>query len=519
MKKIMSKYGKVALVALFGLCVFLFWYCGYPQALCYHEQNQLFLWTADYFLHDLIVAGGLADYLSEFLVQFYYVPWLGALLLACLFMAFLSLTYLVIQSFTGKTLRWYWMPVSLLPSLWLLMVMGDPEVLLSFPVALTLALLAVWLMNKGCKKWESRFLLLELLTVPALFWLLGGAVTWLYVLTRIAFCCKHYRKLSPVFLSIPYLLAVQLICYNTFLIQYPLESVMIGINYYRGPQEFPGKNYGYDKDLYRLLKMNMLVRQGKWNDIVHEAEQYQITTAFYSNCVNLALAKTRQLADRQFSFYQSGENALLAPRSRDNMTMYPTMEAFWNLGMVNSSLRYATDLQASILNAKVSGRLMRRITECQMVNGKYAVARKNIDLLKQSLFYHDWAVKAEAMLGDDVAISRDSELGRARRMRFKKDMIYSYPEIEKMLGLLFINNPDNKMALDYFMGQMLLKGDFQGFMQYGASWVQRYGGYMQMPVGYQDAVRCIQNRGNVPGSPYAAYAKRMMTQQQEGGRR
>ena len=232
-------------------------------------------------------------------------------------------------------------------------------------------------------------------------------------------------------------------------------------------------------------------------------------------CVNLALAQTRQLADRMFSFYQSGEDALLAPRSRDNMSMYPTMEAFWRLGLVNSSLRYASDLQASILNGKMSGRLMKRITECQIVNGKYAVARKNIDLLKQSLFYHDWAVKMEAMLGNDTAISHDPDLGRARRMRFKTEMIYSYDEIDKMMGLLFINNPDNKMALDYFMGQMLLKGDIQGFMRYG-SWVQQYGGYMQMPVGYQDAVKCIQNQGNVPGSPYAEYVKRMMSKQKGG---
>ena len=84
-----------------------------------------------------------------------------------------------------------------------------------------------------------------------------------------------------------------------------------------------------------------------------------------------------------------------------------------------------------------------------------------------------------------------------------------------MMGLLFINNPDNKMALDYFMGQMLLKGDIQGFMHYG-SWVQQYGGYMQMPVGYQDAVKCIQNQGNVPGSPYAEYVKRMMSKQKGG---
>lgn len=105
MKKFISRYGKMTLVALFGLCIFLFWYCGYPQALCYQEQNQLFLWSADYFWHDLSVAGGLADYISEFLVQFYYVPVLGAAILAFLFMAFLSLTYQVIKSYTGKPLN------------------------------------------------------------------------------------------------------------------------------------------------------------------------------------------------------------------------------------------------------------------------------------------------------------------------------------------------------------------------------------------------------------------------------
>lgn len=316
-------------------------------------------------------------------------------------------------------------------------------------------------------------------------------------------------------LSILYLLAIQLICYSTLLVQYPLMSVMTGINYYRVPMQYPGQKWGYDKDLYALLKLNEQVRNGKWEDIIHDAQENQVQVFYTSNCVNLALAQTRQLADRMFSFYQSGEDALLAPRTRDNMSMYPTMEAFWRLGLVNSSLRYASDLQASILNGKMSGRLMKRITECQIVNGKYAVARKNIDLLKQSLFYHDWAVKMEAMLGNDTAISHDPDLGRARRMRFKTEMIYSYNEIDKMMGLLFINNPDNKMALDYFMGQMLLKGDIQGFMRYG-SWVQQYGGYMQMPVGYQDAVKCIQNQGNVPGSPYAEYVKRMMSKQKGG---
>ncbi len=519
MKQMIYKYGKVAFVLLWGIGIFLFWYCVYPQALCYQEQNQLFLWSADYFWHDMSVAGGFADYLSEFLVQFYYVPWLGAVVLACLFTTFLTSTYQVMRGFSEKPLRWYWLVVSLVPSILLLWVMGDIDVLLSFPVALTLALLAAWGMNSLVERVGAKTAFWDVLVLPMLFWLIGGVATWLYVIIRIVFFYikvgKNYSLAKVYPLSIVYLLAVQLVSYYVLLSQYPLISVMVGINYYRVPMHYPGNKWGYDKDLYALLKLNEQVRNGKWDEIIHDAEQGQVQTPFASNSVNLALAKTRQLADRMFTFYQSGEDALLSPMTRDNMSMYPTMEAFWNLGLVNSSLRYACDLQASILNGKMSGRLMKRITECQIVNGKYSIAQKNIDLLKQSLYYSDWAKEAEAMLGNDVAISHDPDLGRARRMRFKNDMIYSYDEIDKMMGLLFINNPDNKMALDYFMGEMLLKGNIQGFMNY-MGWVQQYGGYQQMPFGYQDAVKCIQNKGNVPGSPYAEYVKRMMSSQKGG---
>ena len=78
-----------------------------------------------------------------------------------------------------------------------------------------------------------------------------------------------------------------------------------------------------------------------------------------------------------------------------------------------------------------------------------------------------------------------------------------------MLGLLLMNNNQNKMALDYFFGQMLLKGNLQGFRQY-LGLAQQYGGYRQMPLGYQDVMHCIQMQGNAPGSPYASYVKRMM---------
>jgi hypothetical protein len=117
------------------------------------------------------------------------------------------------------------------------------------------------------------------------------------------------------------------------------------------------------------------------------------------------------------------------------------------------------------------------------------------------------------MMRNEAQMNAHPVYGKLRKLRYKEDFLYSYEEIDKMLGLLFMNNQENHMALDYFLAQLLLKGDMQGFTQY-LQLAQQFGGYRYIPIGYQDVMKCIQLQGNVPGSPYADYAKRMM---QKGG--
>ena len=115
---------------------------------------------------------------------------------------------------------------------------------------------------------------------------------------------------------------------------------------------------------------------------------------------------------------------------------------------------------------------------------------------------------------DEAKVNAHPVYGKLRQLRYKDNFLYSYDEMDKMFGLLFLNNQENKMALDYFMAQMLLKGNLQGFQQYMGT-VQRYGGYRQMPFGYQDVMRCIQMQGRVPDSPYAKYVQRMTRREAE----
>lgn len=490
------------LSVLTGIGIFLFWYAAYPHALSYHEQYQLFLWTWDYFWQRLSLPGGLADWLGEFIVQFYYVEWLGALLLALLFVALQRLACRILTSHLSPLTAHL---LSLLPVALLWWMMGDVNLLLSLPVAVVLALALVSLFRPPLPPpvgggW------IDILIVPVAYWLIGPAV-WIYVIVRsLQWGWRHLWTAG-------WLVAVQIAAYAWLLPQWQLERVMTGLTYYRIPLHYPQLK-GYDQDMYELIRLDYLVRHERWDDIVKRAREYQVRTPFWSNCVNLALAEKRLLADRMFDFYQSGEDALIMPRVRDLTSMLPTAEVFWRLGMVNSAQRYMFDTQESILTGRKSGRCTKRIAECMIVNGHYATAAKQIDLLKKTLFYRSWAEEAEAMLGDENKINAHPVYGKLRKLRYKENFLYSYEEIDKMLGLLFMNNPENKMALDYFMGQMLLKGNIQGFQQY-MGWVQQYGGYRQMPLGYQDAMRCIQSRGNAPGSAYGAYVKRMVERRSE----
>ncbi|MBQ6965483.1 MAG: hypothetical protein IJP82_07335 [Bacteroidaceae bacterium] len=522
MKAFVSQYSLYFLSLLLVVSAFLFWYLGYPHALSYQEQYQLFLWTGDYFWTDVLQVGGLADWLGEFFVQFYYVEWLGALVLALLLTVFWWLTTKVVDN------RWY----AFVPTFLLLAYLGDESVLMSYVVALILAMGTRLMMQKVHP-------LFDLLTVPVLYGLIGP-VAWLYVFLRLI-----QRKNWQTVGLLLYLLIIQWVVVSTLLRQWPLTSAIMGTNYYRIPMKLPpfqvlipviivvlaawGKSFKryrlwrlaalaiiavmctffrFDSDKYELIRQDYLIRHERWQEVVTRAEKYQVPVNFSSECVNLSLAMTGRLAERQFAFYQSGEDALIMPMVRDLTSNLPTMEAFYRLGMVNESMRYAFDLQESILNGKKSGRLMKRIAECCIINGKYAVAEKYLDILQQSLFYRNWAKDARSYLGNEAWIDAHPQWGKLRKLRYQEDFLYNYGELDKMLGRLFINNPENKMALEYFLAQLLLKGDMASFQQY-LGWAQRYGGYTMMPYTYQDAMKCIQAQGDVPGSAYAAYVRQM----------
>ncbi|MFQ9097660.1 MAG: DUF6057 family protein [Segatella copri] len=535
MKNLMIKTWKPLLSLLFGVAVVIFWAVPFVGGLCFQEQYQMFLFDTGYFLERIVLPGGLADYISEFLVQFYYMPVLGGAIIALLLMGIQAAVWGLMKQY-GARHDFPGYLLSFLPSIALWCAMGDQNVLLSFVVALFGALVIGWIHNR----FHNRLVKVgfELVSTALVYWFLGPVV-FLYAALMIGDTLKNAKQKGNVFSGIDYsvcilVLTIAWILLTTQTLQYPLYRIFAGLNYYRYPGAISplpfvvmvwavvipflgmipcrqkslqklqqskvvivlsyvlvivaswfGIKASFDEMTYELIDYDFLVRTEQWDKIIEKAEKKPATTPLSVSCVNLALSQKGMLADRLFEFYQNGGEGLFPTFTRDMISPVSTAEIFFRLGMVNDAERYMFEAQEAIPNYRKSARLTRRIIECDIINGNYKVAAKLLRRLQKTLFYSNWANQTMALLGNEKAINRHPIYGKLRKYREKKqDFLFSDREMDQMLGLLFLNDNHNKMAYEYLMCYELLQRDMEKFMQYYP--LGRFVGYDHIPRTFQE---------------------------------
>lgn len=535
MKNLMIKTWKPLLSLLFGVAGVIFWAVPFVGGLCFQEQYQMFLFDTGYFLERIVLPGGLADYISEFLVQFYYMPVLGGAIIALLLMGIQAAVWGLMKQY-GARHDFPGYLLSFLPSIALWCAMGDQNVLLSFVVALFGALVIGWIHNR----FHNRLVkvVFELVSTALVYWFLGPVV-FLYAALMIGDTLKNAQQKDSILSGIGYsvcilVLTIAWILLTTQTLQYPLYRIFAGLNYYRYPGTISplpfvvmvwavvipflgmipchrkflqklqqskvvivlsyvlvivaswfGIKASFDEMTYDLIDYDFLVRTEQWDKIIEKAEKKPATTPLSVSCVNLALSQKGMLADRLFEFYQNGGEGLFPTFTRDMISPVSTAEIFFRLGMVNDAERYMFEAQEAIPNYRKSARLTRRIIECEIINGNYQVAAKLLRRLQKTLFYSNWANQTIALLGNEKAINRHPVYGKLRKYREKKrDFLFSDREMDQMLGLLFLNDNHNRMAYEYLMCYELLQRDMEKFMQYYP--LGRFVGYDHIPRTFQE---------------------------------
>ena len=486
------------MTTLFAAAVFGFFGFCYPYHLHYQEQFQMFLFTWDYFREVAWVPGGLADYAGRFFTQLFFQARLGAACLALLLAAQQVLTWKLMRR---KSPILY--PLSFVPSILLIFFFLDEHAMLGAIVGLLLVTVAT-----SVERTHPSFSLqssIYFIGIPLLY-LTCGPLAIAYVLIA-PFRLPHSRKIKGGSLLVGglLLLAICIVC-ASLLFPYPPERFLLGIHYHRYPYVTPGwlwiavlaevllaiplpqvsskpiANFALaiivaggavfgtvkiaDMKKEEAMKYDFMVRMGMWNRLMMTADKKAPTSPMTVTCLNLALAKTGRMGDHMFSYYQNGTEGLLPPFVRDFTSPLPTAEAYYHLGMVNTAQRFIFEAQEGLPDFQKSARCYKRLAETNIINGDYGVARTYLIPLTHTLFYRRWARATLPLLGDEEGINSHPEYGRLRRWRLRDhDFLFSESEMDSMLGLLCVEQPDNDMAFQYLLAWSLLRRDLSRFSE------------------------------------------------------
>ena len=363
------------LTTVFAVAVFCFWMFELPFLMAAREQVQLFLWNSDYLMERLAVPGGLAQYLGEFIVQFFVKNVYGALWYVVLFVAVQLLTWQLMRS-KQRTAKSSWVYLlSFIPSVILWYLACNPKIPMTPIVAVLLTLVLMNLLPKHQKACRIAAFAM----IPIGYWLLGPAMVLLalYLL---------FTRGSNVMLRIaPLILLVFCVVGSSWLTPYPLKQIARGVDYY-WEKETMGT--------FEEMEYDMLMRQQRWDEMIEKYHQKGSESLSVNNAVLIVMWQQKRIDQQEVM-----RRINLDQRALKNIpSAFLMSEVCMPLGMTNMSQRAAFEAMEAIPNYNKSARALQQLVQTNMITGNPKVALKYLSLLEQTTFYRGWARKMKNMV-------------------------------------------------------------------------------------------------------------------------
>jgi hypothetical protein len=517
-----------------SLIFYGFFYC---QHLYQKEQLQLFEVTFQYLLNKILQHGGFADWIGEFFIQFFHLPFAGAIIFTGLSFILWQLAKRVLMKVTGKPAA---VIFALLPAAGYWILLLDDYYSLSGLTGLLLALCAslIYIKVSG-----SRLrILIGFLMIPVIYWLAGASfmvyvliiavtellpgservksafpawIPFLYILAAIvlpliarhliikdtllqAYVSESYYKIRIffplpillIFISLPLFLALQFL--NISLMSEKHESLFNGISVLLclALLVFGIYTKGDFRTERRMAYENMTYKED-WKNIILMAEKEKPSDQGSLIAVNLALAKEGELSSKMFLFSQA-KSDLFPDYSNRGMTPFISSDVYYHLGLYNFAQMFALETIESTIDVKFPSRSFRRAAETFMINGQYNIAARYLKPLSTTMFYRKWAKECLSLSGNEEKINSDPYWGQMRKLGSKYDFYYNINQEEIPLKYLLISNPDNRTAYEYLMAYYLLQKDFDGFLAF-LPLFQKFN-YKGVPLFWQETIAYVETR-------------------------
>jgi len=213
--------------------------------------------------------------------------------------------------------------------------------------------------------------------------------------------------------------------------------------------------FSFDRGEKKKIQIDYLAEQGKWEKLLSLSQEIYKYDRLVNFNVNIALYYTGQLLDNLFNYPQLlGTDGLFIDKIIASQVAIPASDLYFDLGHINASQVMAYEGQTKF---KYNPRILKRLTLTNIINGKYVVAKKFLDLLNKSILHKKWVKHYENYLFNELLIESDSliKLKRIQKPEFDFFIANKNPNLD--LIKLLKENENNKMAFEYLMAYYLLE--------------------------------------------------------------
>lgn len=525
-KNRIAQYASYILIILWGIACFAFFQGWYHYHFFYQEQNQLFLWSADYLSTYLDKPAWLACMLGDFLTQYYYYLFAGPIILTLSLLLMGDLCRHALQK-AGITSH------SLTTSVAILMMTIEALFSLHYDYRLSSILafaggagifwIATILLTK-IRKWVSKIekrhethtmiaglgiqhwisILCIAICTPLCFWFFGYGV-WIYAALVIVGCILNiqesgnYMRVAALVVPLFLLMLSKRYYFLNFenLYSYP------GMGEFVKPQLDLEKTFAADDEYYF----------GNYNKVVKIGEEDEAPNSYMKFYYNLVMAQRGMLPEKFMAFANNyyGTFEQVGP-STPILTTKGMNELYWALGDMTFSERAAMlGNVCSPDNRNI--RMMKRLAEINLVSGNKNAARKYLRILQKTFVWKNWANKVltaletqEQNAGTEIPAILQPYKEKAIFTN-KKDTLRQNDNAHTIMQELLESNPENRVALDYLLCSDLLLKDMDTFKHdYDTYYLKQKVQHHEKL--YQEALMIYLAGTNAPQSEWLKYIKR-----------
>jgi hypothetical protein len=476
-----------------GLFTFLFFQFVYPYHLFFKEQVQLFLYTPDYFFSYLCKPAWLGCYLGDYLTQFYYLRGGGATVLSFLILIEWLLIGLTIKHLTHSKIAHLW---ALLPVCIDITLQCSILHEASFSVSLILTLCTFLCFRQINVRWIS--ICTGLIITPLTYWFSGSAA-FIFPLLVIL---DSYKKIgtdkllgiamflvilvTPFILRPLYLLTIEqayifpaiqkssLLLLSSLVVVYIFASIsssfedkhktitLCVLGLIMAFSLVSGIAVFADFDQESEFALDSETYFGNTDKVLSLARSSNIESRNSSYYHNIALAKKGWLADSLMYHYQPAVYGLMLPVAPGEgwITIVFSNEVYFLVGDMNLA-QHSAMLGNTFSTHNRSSRMLKRLSEINLVNGDTAAADKYLRILAQTRFHREWAV---TRLDHGPTTTHLKLIDEKQKLVPYSDTLRKANDFCSSLSFLVNQNPKNSVALEYLLCYHLLNKDLDSFV-------------------------------------------------------